>query len=407
MSHMAARDLWADWLAEGRFGGDPEIRRHFSEELAQRTDKVLDYAELAEGETLLNVGCGEGLIGFRALERGAGAVIFGDVSQDLLDFCREAATRFGTLDRCRFVRAYAENLASIDDGSIDVVTTRSVLIYVADKASAFREFVRVLRPGGRISLFEPINRFARPAFIDDTWIGYDTRPIREMARKLRAVYEEIQPPDTDPMLNFDERDLLDLAEGVGFFPIHMNLEVEFRPCEPRTWEGFLNTSGNPRIPTLAEAMRQALAPDEREAVIQHLRPLVEAGRGTWRMASAHHGRRSRSGPAAAGPHRVSERLSHINESYQRERAPSGRGKREAGPRRLRERCRQGLFNDSLALTGARPCQWPPRPATRERRRGCASYRSCAARLVCWRRGRRIQRCRLHRPRSRGWFRGSA
>ena len=43
------------------------------------------------------------------------------------------------------------------DGSVDVVTTRSVLIYVKDKAAALREFYRVLKPGGRVSLFEPIN----------------------------------------------------------------------------------------------------------------------------------------------------------------------------------------------------------------------------------------------------------
>lgn len=65
----------------------------------------------------------------------------------------------GGLDRCRFVRAAAEDLGPIPDASVDVVTTWSVLIYVADKRRAFAEFFRVLKPGGRASLFEPINRF--------------------------------------------------------------------------------------------------------------------------------------------------------------------------------------------------------------------------------------------------------
>jgi SAM-dependent methyltransferase len=39
------------------------------------------------------------------------------------------------------------------------VTTRSVLIYVQHKDAAFREFHRVLRPGGRVSIFEPINNY--------------------------------------------------------------------------------------------------------------------------------------------------------------------------------------------------------------------------------------------------------
>ena len=118
-------------------------------------------------------------------------------------------------------------------------------------------------------------------------MGFDVIPIRPIAHKLRAVYEAIQPPDTDPMLDFDERDLLDLAERSGFFPIHLALEAEITPSEPRSWNGFLNTSGNPRIPTLAEAMRAALTPDERQTLIDHLRPLVEEGRGTWRIAFAH------------------------------------------------------------------------------------------------------------------------
>src|SRR6266571_1924696 len=112
------------------------------ERLTRVRDDVLDRAGLREGGTLLDVGCGEGLIGFGALERGADTVVFSDVSADLLAFCRDAAADLGVLDRCRFVEAGAEDLAAIDDDSVDVVTTRSVLIYVQDKAAALREFAR-------------------------------------------------------------------------------------------------------------------------------------------------------------------------------------------------------------------------------------------------------------------------
>jgi arsenite methyltransferase len=280
-----ARDQWAEWLTTRRYGGDPEMRRRFSADLARVRDNVLDHAELAGGETLLDVGCGEGLIGFGALERGAGHVIFSDISDELLGLCREAAAELGVAERCRFVHASADDLSAIDRETVDVVTTRSVLIYVAAKESAFREFSRVLRPGGRVSLFEPINRFAERA--DDTWSGYDLSAIPDISTKVRGVYVAIQPRDTDPMLDFDERDLIELAEHAGLFPVHLRLDVEVVPCDPQSWDGFLHRAGNPRIPTLAEAMSEALTPDEEERLVRHLRPLVEEGRGTWRMAVAY------------------------------------------------------------------------------------------------------------------------
>jgi ubiquinone/menaquinone biosynthesis C-methylase UbiE len=106
-----------------------------------------------------DVGTGDGLIAIGALDRlgPSGRVIFSDISADLLEHCRAAATEAGELSRCDFVAASADNLTGIADGSVDVVTARSVLIYVADKAGAFAEFRRVLRPDGRISIFEPIN----------------------------------------------------------------------------------------------------------------------------------------------------------------------------------------------------------------------------------------------------------
>lgn len=278
-------DCWADWIRTRRTGGDPEYEAEMLEELAAVRDKVLDRADLRPGETLLDVGCGNGLIGFGALERDAGEVVFSDVSGPLLDDCRKVAAKAGVIEHCRFIEAPAENLDGIEADSIDVVTTRSVLIYVKEKDQAFAEFQRVLRPGGRISLFEPINSFGIEAR-RRTWGFTLDDEAAGLMQALTAFAATVQPAD-DPMFDFDERDLIALAERTGFFPIELEYVAEVRPVKPRSWQSFLHGSPNPKAPTLAEAMEQALTAEERERLVAALRPAVEEGRGVWRMGSAY------------------------------------------------------------------------------------------------------------------------
>lgn len=277
-------DIWADWIRTRRTGGDAEYERHMLEELAGVRDRVLDNARLQAGETLLDVGCGNGLIAFGALERGAGEVVFADISRPLLEDCRELAAAAGLTDRCRFLEAPATDLSEVHDGSVDVVTTRSVLIYVKEKERAFSEFNRVLRPGGRISLFEPINRFGMEER-RRTW-GYGLDGIGDLMEKLNEVHRRFQPVG-DPMVDFDERDLITLAEGAGFFPITLDFRAEIEPPQARNWETFLHSSPNPKVPTFAETMDQALTAEEREELVAVLRPAVEEGRGVWRMGKAY------------------------------------------------------------------------------------------------------------------------
>jgi arsenite methyltransferase len=277
---VSSCDCWAEWLLRRRFGGDPELAQGWLEKLRATRDRVLDRAGLREGETVLDVGCGDGLIAFGALERGAGFVIFSDVSQDLLDESRRLADELGVAERCRFLRAAADDLSGVPDESVDVVTTRSVLIYVAAKERTFREFHRVLRPGGRVSLFEPINRLNR-------FPGYDTDEVQELEDRVEDVFAALQPPDADPMLDFDERDLVELAEQTGFERVQLTLEVETEPPDPIAWDTYISMAANPNIPTLREALEQALTPEERQRYEAHMRPLVEAGRGSRRMATAY------------------------------------------------------------------------------------------------------------------------
>ena len=283
-------DRWHRWLLDVRFGGDTAYREKFlRESLYPVRDVVLDKARLRPGDTVLDVGAGDGLIAFGALDRlgPSGQVIFSDISQDLLDHCRRAAAAEGLLDRCRFVLAPAESLAGVPDDSADVVTTRSVLIYVKDKAAAMRAFYRVLKPGGRVSLFETINVLMSLAD-PDLFSGYDVTPVRDLAARVEALYQSIQPPGEDPMLDFDDRDLVRHAQDAGFAEINLDLRVSVKNRrEPMPWELFTRISGNPLIPTLGEALDRVLSQEEAAAFTEHLRPLVESGTGRQRRALAY------------------------------------------------------------------------------------------------------------------------
>jgi ubiquinone/menaquinone biosynthesis C-methylase UbiE len=287
---LTGPDRWHKWLLETRFGGDAAAReKDLTGFLYPVRDKVLDRARLEPGQTLLDVGTGDGLIAFGALERlgPSGRVIFSDISQDLLDHCRAAASAEGVLDRCRFVPAPADQLSAVADASADAVTTRSVLIYVKDKARAMREFFRVLRPGGRASLFEPVNVLMSAAD-PDLFLGYDVTPARALAARVQALYESIQPPGTDPMVDFDDRDLLRHAQDAGFSEISLELRVSVKNRkDPVPWERFLRMSGNPLVPPFQEVLQQVLSAQEADELASHLKPLVESGTGLERTALAY------------------------------------------------------------------------------------------------------------------------
>ncbi len=283
----AQMDIWSEWLLNRRFGGDPERMNRMLSMLYPVRDKVLSHLDLQENQTLLDVGCGDGLIAFGALEKFARCeVIFSDISQDLLDHVETLARKMNVEDRCRFVYAAADDLSMFENESVEAVTTRSVLIFVADKQKAFTEFHRILKPGGRVSIFEPISNFSDPEPAD-RFAGYDITPVKEITQKIKDLYDRIQPPGLDPMGNFDERDLLSYAEKAGFKEVHLELQANIMPADAMDWDVILNTPWNAKVPSLAEAMKQTLTSEETEKFVNHLRPLVEGGKGISRSAVAY------------------------------------------------------------------------------------------------------------------------
>jgi arsenite methyltransferase len=271
----AERDRWAEWLGKRRHGGDPSVLEKQLPAIHEFRDRVIANASIVKGDAVLDVGAGNGLVGFAALARvgPTGRVIFSDVSQSLLEECRNLAAELGELERCSFVQASADDLP-LAESSVDVVTTRSVLIYLMDKRPAFEEFFRVLRAGGRISLFEPINIFGHEEQ-RRTYYGIDVTPVRQLAEKVMASWKG---PEEHPLLNFDERDLLRLAEEAGFDEIRLDYRAEVgkRPAMAPDWETLKRMSGNPLDPTPDEEIAMALTPAERDEFESYLADALDA-----------------------------------------------------------------------------------------------------------------------------------
>ena len=278
-------DKWASWLLIRRDGDNQAMRDRIAPELADLRDNVLDRADLHPDDTLLDVGTGTGLIGFGALDRlgPRGRVIFSDISQDLLAECRRTAAGD---DRCDFVRASADDLAGVADASVDVVTTRSVLMYLDRKDVAFAEFRRVLRPGGRLSIFEPINRFLVEHRPGDMF-GLGPSPVQELLSKVLDQFK--RDSDERTMLDFDERDLLRWAVDAGFAAVELDYRAQLDvPAQPiADWATLKNTAPNPLAPTYGEAIEAALTPGEQARLDDYMTARVAAGAPTRRtMATA-------------------------------------------------------------------------------------------------------------------------
>jgi len=107
------------------------------------------YANLKEGEVVLDVGCGAGIDVFLAANRvgKSGKVIGVDVTFPLLKRAKGYATgQYSSLTF--FINASGDDLP-VADRSVDAIISNGVVHLIQDKPKAFTEFLRVLRPHGR------------------------------------------------------------------------------------------------------------------------------------------------------------------------------------------------------------------------------------------------------------------
>ncbi len=125
----------------------------------------VEHAGLEPGQTVLDLGSGAGLDAFvaRRIVGEGGHVIGVDFTPEMVEKARANATKLG-YDNVRFERGDIEALP-FADASVDVVISNCVLNLVPDKARAFAEMARVLRPGGHFCISDVVTRGALSAAV--------------------------------------------------------------------------------------------------------------------------------------------------------------------------------------------------------------------------------------------------
>jgi len=151
MADVVKQQVAAHW--DRRAAGFDDDFGHSIRTPAERAawDRILDLV-LPGGRALeaLDVGCGTGFLGFELLARGHRVTGVDFAPAMIAEARRKAAVRAAAI---RFEEGDAEQLR-FASASFDLVISRHVLWTLAHPEMAIDEWIRVLRPGGRLVIVD-------------------------------------------------------------------------------------------------------------------------------------------------------------------------------------------------------------------------------------------------------------
>lgn len=247
MSQVPASDTLREWRDSAAYWAKHShtIRKMF----APVTAALIEDARITEGQSVLDVagGAGEPTLTIAKRVGTLGSVACTDAVAEMVAAAENEARRLG-LTNIEFRQCAADSLPFEKD-SFDAVVSRLGVMFFPDPLGALRDMLRVLKPGGSISLA--------------VWHKSELNPFSYLVTNVLARHIETPPADPDAPNAFrfaepgkltrilSEAGAVDVSER----ELQFSIEAPISPAE--FWELRSETSGSLREKLKALPREQA------------------------------------------------------------------------------------------------------------------------------------------------------
>lgn len=195
-------------------GGTRHFGYYFSENswpwpinaaLRRMEAKLLGALECAEGARLLDAGCGVGHVALYMAQNGGYHVDCIDLTPHHVVKAARNVRLAGADDRVTVRVGDYHDLHAFVDGSFEGVYTMETLVHATNPRKVLQEFLRVLKPGGRLVMHE----------YDHTRIEQTPKSIADEAKTINEIV------GMPAFQAFETDELKRLARSVGFEDIEL------------------------------------------------------------------------------------------------------------------------------------------------------------------------------------------
>jgi len=142
-------------------------------------DLIVKSSGVKEGDRILDIGCGTGLLSLKFLQKTGCSVVGVDCSGEMMAIFKDKIKKLGLKDRVLLNLMDAGSL-KFRDNTFDKVVSSVTLHHLKNKLPALKTVLRVLKPGGAFIIGE--------IDMDTTGIHTDTRRLKRILRVLEQEW---------------------------------------------------------------------------------------------------------------------------------------------------------------------------------------------------------------------------